>query len=284
MRTEVLEPKRREVLLGELGKLSAFLRRDFLVVWSYRLAFFTGWAALIVQVVLFYFVGRLVDPSKLPSFGGSRASYMEFVAIGIALSSFLALGLGRVMLAIRNEQLIGTLESLLMTPTAPATLQLGLVFYDLLYVPLRTFIFLGLVALLFGVDLNVDGMGPAIAVLIVFIPFVWGLGVMSASAVLTFRQGSGLVGIAGTLLTLSSGAYFPVHLLPAWSQDVIRLNPIKVALDATRHALLGTAGWAETWPTVLTLLPVGLVSLTAGVLAFRLALDRERRRGTLGLY
>jgi len=271
-------------VVEELRKLPAFFRRDLLVMWSYRLAFFTDWLNLLVQIVVFFFVSRLIDPAKIPSFGGERASYMQFVAIGIAVTSFMQISLGRVVSAIRTEQLQGTLEALLITPTAPTTIQLGSVLYELFYVPIRLFIFLGLSWVLFGVTFEVSGMLPAIGVLIVFVPFVWGIGVLSAAGVLTFRRGTGAVGVGATAFTISSGTYFPVGVLPAWLQPLAKINPITIALVAIRRALLGGAGWAEVTPTIVLLLPIALVSIAIGVVAFRAALRRERRRGTLGLY
>jgi len=83
------------VVRGEVGKLSAFLRRDFLVAWSYRLSFVTDWASMIVQVIVFNFVSKIVRVGAVPDFGGTTPTYMEYVAVGIAISSFMAVGLGR---------------------------------------------------------------------------------------------------------------------------------------------------------------------------------------------
>ena len=269
---------------GELGKLPAFLRRDFLVAWSYRTMFFADVAALAFQALSFYFIGLMVDPAVLPSFGGERATYMEFVAVGIALGVFIQLGLGRVAAAIRNEQLMGTLESLLMTPTHPTTIQLGSVVYELIYIPVRTALFLAVVAVAFGLSFEAAGLLPALAILLLFIPFVWGLGVASAAATLTFKRGSGGIGLGVTVLTLFSGAYFPLDLLPSWATTLAELNPIAIAIEGMRDALLGGAGWSEAGRALLVIAPVSALSLVGGLLAFRASLRRERRRGTLGLY
>ena len=271
-------------LAEEIRKLPAFFRRDVLVRWSYRTAFLSDWISLLVQVLIFSFVGRLVDPASLPSFGGTKTSYIEFVSVGIALGSFMQIGIARVAQAVRQEQLQGTLEVLLLTPTALATVQLGSAIYDVAYVPVRTAVFLALVSLSFGVHFDVGGLLPALAVLVTFVPVVWGLGMISAGAVLTFRQGSGIVGLGATFLTIGSGTYFPVGVLPGWAQGFAAHNPITVALDAMRLSLLAEGGWEAVWPAVATLLPMAVVTLCLGVLAFRLALGREIRRGTLGLY
>ncbi|HEX2046099.1 MAG TPA: hypothetical protein VHF23_10765, partial [Gaiellaceae bacterium] len=156
---------RAAVFLDELRKLPAFLRRDFLTAWSYRVTFVSDVLGLVLQTVTFYFVGLMVDDSVLPFYGGVRASYLEFAVVGIALSMFIALGLSRVARAVRSEQLMGTLESVLMTPTSPATVQLGSVVYDLIYVPIRTGLFIVAAAALFGLDFDLGGLGAAAVVL-----------------------------------------------------------------------------------------------------------------------
>jgi hypothetical protein len=57
-----------------------------------------------------------------------------------------------------------------------------------------------------------------------------------------------------------------------------------VAISGMRDALLGGKGWSAVGDDLLVLLPVAAASLAAGIYAFRLALRRERRRGTLGVY
>lgn len=271
-------------VLGEVAKLPAFLRRDLLVAWSYRLAFVSEWGGLALQALMFWFVSRMVDPASLPAYGGSSPTYMEFVAVGIAMSAFVQLALSRVGVGLRGEQVQGTLESLLLTPTSPATIQLGTVFYDLLYIPLRTAAFLVAVALAFGLHFDAGGFLPALVVLVSFIPFVWGLGVLNAGFLLTFRSGGGVAGFVVTLLTLFSGAFFPLDLLPGWAETVAELNPIALAIEGMREPLLGGSGWSGVGGTVLVLVPLAVLSLAAGMTAFRLALRRERARGTLGLY
>jgi len=269
---------------AEVHKLPAFLSRDVQIEWSYRIPFLFDWLNLLAQVGIFYLVGQLVDSDKLPRFGGAQPSYVQFVAVGIAISSFVQIGLTRVVSALRNEQLMGTLESLLMTPTSPVTIQLGSVMYDLIYVPIRTAVFLTLVSLVLGERFTLGGIAPVAAILLVFIPLVWGIGMMSAAGVLVFKKGSGLVGFGAVVLSVGSTTYIPVEVFPEWLEPLVRVNPITLALDGTRNAMLGQAGWSEALPTIATLVPLMVASLAMGVASFSIALRRERRRGTLGLY
>ncbi len=275
---------RPRAVVGEARKLPAFVRRDFLVAWSYRMAFISDAAGLVGQAIVFSFISLMVDPSTLPTYGGNEVSYLEFASIGIALGVFVQFALYRVAVAVRGEQLMGTLESVLMTPTSPVTIQLGSVAFDLLYIPVRTTLFLGGIALVFGLHFEASGIAPSLLILLAFIPFVWGLGVASAAAILTFRRGAGLVGLATLGLGLLSGIYFPIDLLPAWLMTIAELNPIALAIHGMREQLLGGAPASEGLRVAAILVPMSIISLTLGMVAFRMAVRRELRRGTLGLY
>jgi ABC-2 type transport system permease protein len=277
-------PAARREGASELAKILAFIRRDALIAWSYRVQFVSDWGNLLMQTGVLYLVGKLVDPSTLPSYGGTRTTYIEFVAVGISLSVFVQVALVRVSAQLRQEQLTGTLEALLLTPTRPTTIQVGSVAYDLLYVPVRTAIFLTLIAAAFGLDFKASGIAPAVAILLVFIPFVWGLGILGAASTLTVRRGANAVSSIVALMTIGSGAYFPVDVMPGWLQAIAHANPMTLAVSGTRRALLaGTSGDALLHDVGLLAI-ASAVSLLVGAAAFRFALRRESRRGSLGHY
>ena len=270
--------------LQELRKLSAFVRRDFLVQWSYRLSFLTSFVGLFGGALIFYFIGKMVDPATIPTVGGKQVSYLEFAVVGMTLGGFVHLGLERVSAALRNEQLMGTLESLLTTPTSSQTIQVGSILFDLIFIPLRMGLLLLMLGLVFGLGLDIGGVPEALVLLVFFMPFVWGLGILAAAITLTFRRGAGMVGLAIAGLTLISGLYFPLALLPNWLETVSAANPLSIAASGLRDALLGDTGWGSIGGDILILLPLSIVSILVGAFAFKLALSRERRLGTLGAY
>lgn len=270
--------------IHELRKLSAFVRRDFLVQWSYRLSFLSSFVGLFGGALIFYFVGKMVDPAAIPTVGGRQVSYLEFAVIGMTLGGFVHLGLERVSAALRNEQLMGTLESLLTTPTSSQTIQVGSILFDLIFIPLRMGLLLLMLGLVFGLGLDIGGVPEALVLLVFFMPFVWGLGILAAAITLTFRRGAGIVGLATGALTLISGLYFPLALLPSWLETISAANPLSIAATGLREALLGDKGWGSIGGDILILLPLSIVSILVGMVAFKLALRRERHLGTLGAY
>ena len=270
--------------LEGLTKLAAFVRRDFLVAWSYRTAFVAEWTTLALQVAMFALIGRLIDPRLLPSYGGTQASYMQFVSIGIAVAAVLSLGLGRVAAGMRGEQLMGTLEQLLLTPTSALTIQFGTVLYDLLFIPIRLAVFLTVVGVVFGLHFHASGVLPALLFLFALMPFVWGLGIVNAASVMTFKRGGAGMGFLMALIALGSGAYFPLSVLPHWLEVAIRNTPVALALHGIRQALIGGTGWSLVGWNLVIIVVSSLLFVVVGSLAFRRALQRERRRGSLGLY
>ena len=272
------------VLVAEIGKVPAFLRRDFLVMLSYRVAFVSDILAIGIQAIMFGFLAELVDPSVLPTYNGVETGYFEFVMVGVVIATVSGLLLQKVSTAIRQEQMIGTLEALLVTPTSPTTVQAGSVAFDMLFIPFRMAALLLAVALTLGLSFFASGILPSLVLLAGFVPFVWGLGLVAAATIVTFRRGGGMVGFLMSVLGLVSGAFFPLTLLPAWLQKLAEANPVAIAMEGTRNALIGGAGWEGIGQDLLVLVPLSLAALFAGVAAFRAALAREHRQGTLGLY
>lgn len=271
-------------LLAEARKVPAFMRRDLLIMLSYRVAFAGDLFYIAIQAVMFGFVAELIDPGKLPSYAGVPASYFDFVMIGVVITTVSGLLLQRVATAIRQEQMIGTLEALLVTPTSPTTVQAGSVAFDLLFIPVRMGVLLTVVAVTLGLGYEPSGVLPSLVLLIAFVPFVWGVGLVTAAAIVTFRRGEGVLGVTMSVLGLASGAFFPLTLLPGWIQTVAEANPVAIALEGTREALIGGVGWNAIGSELAVLALLSATALLAGVSAFRAALAREHRRGTLGLY
>ena len=99
------------------------------------------------------------------------------------------------------------------------------------------------VALTFGLDFQAGGILPSLVLLICFVPFVWGLGLVAAATIVTFRRGGGLVGFAMSILGLASGASATGRqlALPDGGRQWIRDLSTTLVLDLLRRAILAGA-------------------------------------------
>ena len=102
--------------------------------------FVTDWVGLLIQAVTFSFIGHLVHPTRCPRRGRPVATCSSRSSGSRSPDSCR----WRSARGRRDPQRadIGTHESLLVTPTSTKTMQLGSVLYDLIFIPIRTALFL----------------------------------------------------------------------------------------------------------------------------------------------
>ena len=177
-------------LVAEAAKLPAFVRRDWKIALSYRAVFVGEAMSLAMQIVVFFFIAKLVDPGKLPQYGGTVPTYLAFVVVGLVVN----LTAGALLHKVSARAAAGADDRHVRDAArdadergdAPARS----VSYTLLMVPVRAAILLVAIAIGFGLDFQASGIGPALLLLMAFLPFTWGLGLVSAAAVVTFRRGA----------------------------------------------------------------------------------------------
>jgi ABC-2 type transport system permease protein len=271
-----------------LRKPIAFLRKDFLMEISYRFSFFLQFGGIFFSVVMFYFVSELIGsaPTVQQSLSRYGGNYFSFVLIGIAFSNFLSVGLGSFSTSIRGEQMMGTLEAMLVTPTRLPTIILSSSQWSFAFTSLRVGIYLLLGGLLFGVDFGNARVLPALTALLLTVIAFSSLGIISASFIMTFKRGDPMAWIISTSSTLVGGVYYPITILPDWLQGLSYLFPITYSLDAIRLSLLQGQGFGSSDVTrdLLALVVFSVVTLPISLLVFRYAVRRAKKDSSLAYY
>lgn len=272
--------------MSALRKPMAFLKKDFLLEVSYRFSFVLQLTGIFFQVAMFYFVAKLLGgaPSvhhALKAYGGN---YFSFVVIGIAFSSFLGVGLGSFSTSIRAEQMMGTLEAMLVTPTRLSNIILSSVQWDFTFTALRVGVYLLVGALAFGLDLSGANILPALLALVLTVIAFSSLGVISASFIMLFKRGDPIAYIFSTSSTLLGGVYYPISIMPGWLQDISHLLPITYALEAIRLSLLEGAGFTAIAGNLVNLVIFSLIMLPISLVIFSFAVGRAKKDGSLSYY
>jgi ABC-2 type transport system permease protein len=258
----------------------AFLRRDFLIWSSYRLA--AVWQALGVAILVgvAYFVGTAFGGAG-PTAGDTRA-YLAFVLSGIAFTDFFANGIHAVSQSIGDNQKSGTLEPMLLTPVGGLRLAVGSALFKMAIAAARMTIYLALGVLVFGFWRTAD----AASGLFVFVPatisFV-ALGILAAAFVVLVKQADPVLLAYAWITGILGGVLFPVAVLPAWVQPLSAVVPLTHALAGMRAALDGAPPSAvRGQATVLTIMAAVLLPL--GVAGFNWAVARAKQEGSLAQY
>lgn len=120
-----------------IEKPLAFVWRDFINEASYKLSFLMQLFGILISTLTFFFISKLlgnIGVSYLRPYGGN---YFSFVLIGIAFYSYLGVSMHSLSESIREGQMLGTLEALLVTQTEISTIILSSSLYSFIWASFR---------------------------------------------------------------------------------------------------------------------------------------------------
>lgn len=267
-----------------LCKMWAFIKKDFLIFTSYRLSFILSWSSILLEVSIFYFIAKLFGKgvgTHLQSYGGE---YFPFVLIGIAFSSYFYTALRSFSRELREEQMLGTLEAILVSPTSIPLIVISLSLWNFLYTSISVIIYLVFGVTIFGLDLSLANFGLGFLLLFLAIISFSSLGIISASFILVFKQGDPINWFLGTASALLGGVYFPVTILPQGLQSISKFLPITYALRAIRHILLQGYTFRQVLQDFIILLIFCLFIFPLSIFLFRWAVKKAKIDGSLVHY
>jgi ABC-2 type transport system permease protein len=110
------------------------------------------------------------------------------------------------------------------------------------------------------------------------------IGFAAAALVVATQQGGQVPALLAAALTLLSGAFFPLSVLPAWLRALADLSPLTYALRALRASTLPGGGAAEIVHDLAIVAGSAAVLLPLSVLCLTLALRRARATGRLASF
>jgi ABC-2 type transport system permease protein len=259
--------------------LWAFLRRDWQLATSYRLASLLASAGALFTLTTFYFLSRTVGDSPLlrSRYG---TDYFSFALVGLAGLTLLRALQRQLGARLREAQVDGSLEVLLASPHGTARLLVLLSAAPLVNAALRALVLLGAGALFFGARLQLAPLSFA-AVLAATLAAFASLGLISAAFILVFKRGDPFAYALDALSYLFAGVVYPPEVLPPLLARLGRLLPATHALEGLRAAALQAAPLEAVLPSVGALLLFALALWPLALLAVSAARRHVERVGSL---
>lgn len=267
-----------------LTKAAAFIKRDFLTEISYKSAFLMNLIGVFFSVLTFFFIAKLFGKAAAPHLQEYGGDYFPFVLIGIAFSTFLGVGLGTSAGALRQEQMIGTLEAMLITPTRATSIVIYLSLWNFIYSSFNILVYLFIGRFIFGIKFSLSH--PLLIVVVFFLSILSfsSLGIISSCFVMVFKRGNPVNWIVSSSFDLLGGVYYPITILPGPLQVISHALPITYALQALRGILLTGYSFTQVRTEILALLGFALVLFPLSVLLFEFALKWAKKEGSLSQY
>ena len=262
-------------------KVWAFLKRDLLSEMSYRLAFLLQIVGLMFSLLAFFYMTKMMDPATE---GLNGIPPFEYLLMGIAFQFYFSTALYSFSAKIRSEQVLGTLEAMLVSPTPTSIVIFSSAAWDFTYGGIRVLTYLLLATLIFGVDLQTAGLPVFVVGVVLTLLSSAGLGILSASFILYFKRGDPINFLLSGATTFLGTVFFPVEMLPEWVQPASEYLPITWSLRIVRGSLLQGKTFVDLGGELAVLAVLTLILLPGGLYASRFAIRRAKRDGTLIKY
>ena len=270
--------------LSHLRALWAIARKDWHQYWRYPLNAVSSVLQPIVWLTPIYFMGQAFsingEARGFAAYSGTT-DYMSFILMGTALSNFINSVFWGMGYALKNDMDAGVLESNWLAPVPRPLLLIGHTFTNLIVTAITSLLMLAVAGLIFGFRPT----GNVLATFLTVLPMLLGLygfGLAFAGIVMIIREANTLVDMSSFLVTLFSGADFPVNSLPKWLLPISLALPLTYGFDAARGWLLGTRTILPLAVEFILLIVFMFIMIAIGLMAFRALERRVRMRGTLG--
>jgi ABC-2 type transport system permease protein len=260
----------------------AFVIRDFQLAISYRVEFLLRIVSILGVVTTFYFISHIFTGTAntlFPQWGDPLAAWLT----GLAVLNYFMTGFSGLANAIRQEQMQGTLESVLLTPiglfnvivSSSAWDYVQATFYSALY-------------LFFGwVFFDVQYRGSfllALLFLILTTMVLSCLGILSASFAMVFKRGDPFGIFLGAGSALFSGVFFPREMVGNKVGVISKLLPPTYGLDGIRRVLIEGQSLRQAKDPFFVLLIFLAVLAPISLWVFGRAVRRAKRDGSLIQY
>lgn len=267
-----------------LRKIIALIKKDFLLETSYKIAFLLNIFSVAVSVFTYFFIDTLFGHRITPQLEEFGVNYFSYVLLSMAFFSYIGVGISSFSARIRAEQLQGTLESLLITPTRISTILFGMWCWNLIFASIDVLIYAALGISIFKINFSNLNILTVIITLVLTIISFSSLGILSASFIIVFKKGNPLTWVINTLEGLLGGVYFPITIMPCFLQIAAKFLPITYAIRAIELAVYQGYSILRLKKELCILLLFSLILLPLSFTAFKFALRKARRQGSLLQY
>ena len=164
-------------------------------------------------------------------------SYIGYIIIGTMVWSWVNMTMWSFGSYLRSEQTRGTLESNWLCPINKFDLFIGQGIFSIVTSLMSLVISILEYKYIYGVTFNATPLGWIVSFMI-FLPGVYGFGLMFSSLILVAKEAGSTVQIIRGIITIFCGISYPIIMLPEWMKVVSSVLPFTYGINASRKLLL----------------------------------------------
>lgn len=268
-------------LRGTVGALTAIFLKGIKNYTRYPGNFFIYLVMPLLFTSLIFGMGQFIGGNNAATYfaartGTSNIVIYEILGSAVWMTSWVVID--DVGVALRDEQMKGTLEQNFLAPINRATLLVGLSLTDIAITGGLFFIVVG-AAIVIMMPSAIIGLLQAYLLLLVGLIPLFGIGFLFAGFVVRFKEPYVFIQLVNLIFAVLTGTYYPVTLLPYWVQLLSHVLPQTYVIQNMRQIILANQTLVSLYGSVFILLALALIYPTIGYSIFK---KLERRAAVTG--
>jgi len=271
-------------MFDELRKIPVFIIRDFRILFTYKIAFSTSFLNIIFNLFYFVIFGSMFGSNEinhLIPYGGNFISYLLIGSIGWG---FIWSVMSSTSSSLLNEMYMGTLESLLTTPTKMLTIIFSYSIYGSIWGLLSLLILMTVGFFVFGIGVFATASISTIIIFLLSLTMMMGFGMIFGGLTLMVKRIGASVSLVQNISMIFCGVYFPISVLPAYFQPIAKFIPFYYPIEGLRISLLPESQFGDILYYILMLIFLSIISILVGLFILHKGLMKAKKEGSLTYY
>lgn len=209
---------------------------------------------------------------------------VAYTFIGYLFIGFLNTACWAMGFSLRKEQWYGTLETIFVAPVPRWVYVAGMALHSTCHQGLIMLIQAVVVTSFFAIVLQTGGMFPSLALVLLMLLGLYGLGIVVAGLTIVLKQWWVVSEALSTLIIVVTPIAYPLAVLPVVLRRTSMFLPTTYGIMGVRHFMLGEELALGLPAIFLRLALIMVVWLTFGMMIFLLMDRRGRKKGSLSIY
>jgi ABC-2 type transport system permease protein len=271
-------------MFEEVKKIPVFLARDFRMLFTYKLAFSMSFLSIVFNLFYLVLFGSMFGTSMLSQLLPYGGDFISYILVGSIGWGFLWSIMSTTTQSLRNEMMIGTLESILLTSTKIETLMFAYTLFGSFF-GLLSILLLVLVGLIFfGISVFATANVYTLIIFILSVVMMMGFGMTFGGLTIWLKHIGHTVFLLQNITMFFCGVYFPITVLPSALQPIARYIPFYYSIEGLRRSLLPSTSLSEMLFYILVLLFLSMFFMALGIYVLHKGLIKAKKDGSLMFY
>ena len=186
--------------------------------------------------------------------------------------------------SLRNEMMMGTLESIFLTSTKISTIIIAYTIFGSIFGFLSVIILYLVGFFLFDIIVFSNANIFTLIIFILSIFLMMGFGMIFTGLALRFKNIGSAVPLFQSITMFFCGVYFPITVLPNYLQTVAKFVPFYYSIEGMRISLIPGTATSEILSYIVILIGATLFFALLGIFILYKGLTKAKKDGSLAFY